>query len=332
MLRLGIIGCGRVTTMFHTRAIKSVKNIQITAVSDINEDRCANVQLKTGAKQRYLDYKELIQDPEIDAVAINTPPKTHEEMVIRSLNHGKHVLCEKPLAQSVEACNKIKKLQLETGLVVLPAHNYSFTPSLIQMEKLIRESVIGDVRRVEIIFENNLKSYRSKTDFRVRQHNGIVEDVIPHVMSLSMPLSGRVKTVSEVSWWCKEYEVCDNLETTFKTVKDIEVNCSLSWTSLVPKSRIIVVGSKGRLNTDFMMNPYQVTLEVDGKKKNFDEKGWSWYLDLFRFRHPSFERQYRHFERLTRGLDEPRITIDDEINILETVDKISERLNEPPSR
>ena len=84
----------------------------------------------------YDAYDGLLADDEIDAIAVNTPPRFHEEMVIQALDVDKHVICEKPLSTSVEGCHRIRDIRDDTGLVVLPAHNYSFTPVSLHVGEL----------------------------------------------------------------------------------------------------------------------------------------------------------------------------------------------------
>ena len=74
MLRLGIIGCGRVTSMFHMKAIEQITEIKVSALSDVIEDRMMDLRNGCGATETYLDYRELLEDPEVEAVAVNTPP------------------------------------------------------------------------------------------------------------------------------------------------------------------------------------------------------------------------------------------------------------------
>ena len=325
MLRLGVIGCGRVTTMFHLRAIRDVRVVDVAAVADVNEERMRAVAHEFGVKA-YTDYHELLRDPGIDVVVINTPPKFHEEMVIEALGSGKHVLCEKPLSETVEGCMRIKEAQLESGLAVLPAHNYVFTPCLTRLIDLVDSGTVGGVRKLTLAFENNLKTYRSQTDFRITKGNGVVEDMLPHILSVSAPVAGGAVDVKELRWWCDDYEVCDNMETTLVTDRGVDLECSLSWTKLVPKFSVEVHGYEGRLKADLMMKPYQVSLEKRGKKKVYRDRWLSWYLDLVRFKHPSFRNQYIHFERVIRGLEAPKITVDDEAHILGVIKKISEMM------
>lgn len=330
MLRLGIIGCGRVTTMFHLKAIEEVEEVTVEAVSDVSENRIRDVQGSCASAKAYTHYTDLLGDPNVDAVAINTPPRFHEEMVLSALSHGKHVLCEKPLAQTVEGCRRISEEQRKTGLQVLPAHNYAFTPSIVRMAELVRQGAVGDVERMQVYFENNLRIYRSQTDFRTSSENGLVEDVLPHILSVSTPLASRIREVKDLAWWCRQYKVCDNIRATLETEAGAEIDCSLSWTRLVPRFKVAVEGTEGNMETDIMMSPYTVTVEKNGHRETIKERGVDWYLDLVRFKHPSFQSQYRHFARIVSGLEQPLITVDDEAAILGLMEKMSGLLKEVP--
>jgi len=330
MLRLGIVGCGRVTTMFHLSAIESVDGVEVAAVSDVSEERMRDVKSRCPDAKAYSSYREMLGDPGVGAVAVNTPPRLHEEMVLDALSHGKHVLCEKPLAQTVDGCSRIGEAQQLTGLKVLPAHNYAFTPSVLRMAELVRSGAVGEVQRVHVYFENNLRIYRSQTDFRTHQENGLVEDVLPHVLSVSAPLVGRVRDVRDLSWWCRQYEVCDNIRATLEAEGGADVECSLSWTRLVPRFRVEVEGTEGRMETDLMVGPYTVAVEKGGHRETIKERGVDWYLDLVRFRHPSFQGQYRHFAALVAGAEEPLITVGDEAAMLGIMEKVSGMLKETP--
>jgi predicted dehydrogenase len=328
MLRLGIIGCGRVTSMFHLKAIHQIDEIKVTALSDVNEGRMKDVRDDCGASCTYLDYSELLSDENVDAVAVNTSPRFHEAIVLDALRAGKHVLCEKPLAETVEGCRKIKRLQQETGLMVLPAHNYVFSPSLVEMIKVVNDCVIGGVSGIDLSFENLLKSYRSQTNFRENMENGIVEDVLPHILSVVYPLVGHIGDVGSVNWWCKDYDVCDNMKAELTSKTGVPIHASMSWTKLRPRFSVSVKGERGSLYTDLMINPYKLDVKVDKETTQWKEKGIKWYLDLVQFKHPSFKNQYQHFYQLIIGGGSPLISVDDEINILVTMDKISEKMRQ----
>jgi predicted dehydrogenase len=324
MLRLGIIGCGKVTTMFHLKAIEASGVVELVSISDKSGEQLAIVKDATGVNHACDDYHELLGRSDVEAVAINTPPRFHETMTIEALDAGKHVLCEKPLAQNVEGCVRIK--EAKKNLVVLPAHNYVYTPALYRMEEKVKEGAIGNVVRVKLNFENNLEMYGSKTDFRTKDPRGIIEDVMPHILSVAGIIAGRPNSVTDISGVCKKYSVCDNFHSTVETEQGVSLDCTASWTRTIPTFAVVVEGEKGTLRSDFAINPYSYTLEVGGRRIKRSERGLDWYIDLLRFKHPSFPEQYRHFEQLIHKGGEPRITVDDEIAMLKLMREMGDRL------
>lgn len=327
MLRLGIVGCGRVTTMFHLKAIADVEEVTVAAVADRNKARMESVRKKSRAGRGYTDHRELLADPDVEAVVINTPPRFHEGMVMDALKAGKHVLCEKPLARSVEGCLLIKRVQEETGLAVLPGHNYVFTPSLERAQDLIESDVVGRVHKVSMRFENNLRSYGSKTGFRLENEFGIVEDILPHILSVAHGIAGAAETVEEARAWRDSYEVVDNVRLLLRTDRGVELDCSLSWTKLIPSFKVEASCTSGWVETDLMRSPFSVTVESGGARRKIGEKkGLKLYMDLLRFKHPSFQSQYRHLCRLVEGSEAPRITIDDEINMIRMMEEVVKHL------
>lgn len=315
--------------MFHLKAIKEVEEVSVTAVADRNQARMESVKTRSGAERGYIDYRELLSDPEVEAVAINTPPRFHEEMVVRSLEAGKHVLCEKPLARSVEGCLHIRRVQVETSLVVLPGHNYAFTPCLERARELVQSGEVGEVRKVSVKFDNNLRGYRSKTDFRLKMEFGIVEDVLPHVLSVAHGIAGAAETIEGVRAWRESYDVVDNMSLLLRTDGGVELDCFMSWTKLIPSFKMEASGTSGRVEMDLMRSPFAVTLETGGTRKRIGGKrGLKLYLDLLRFKHPSFQGQYRHLHGVVEGSERPRITLDDEIGMVRMMEGVVRRLSE----
>ena len=74
-------------------------DVRLKTVCDVNQERAAALQHRYGYETTCADFQELVQDPEIDVIDIVTPPMLHPQMIIDALSHGKHVICEKPLAR-----------------------------------------------------------------------------------------------------------------------------------------------------------------------------------------------------------------------------------------
>jgi len=327
MLKLGIVGCGKVTTMFHLKAIDEVDEVTVEAVADLDPGRMEDVKRKAGAERGYTDTGELLADPGVKAVAVNTPPRFHEELVLEALAAGKHVLCEKPLAQTVEGCERIREAQVASGLVVLPVHNYAFTPCLEKALGIIGEGEIGEPRKIEVRFDNNLWSYGAKTKFRLGDEFSIVEDILPHVLSIVQPVTGLVESVTEARGRKKKYDVLDDVELTMITTGGVEVEAAVNWTSLIPALKVRIHGEEGRIDMDLMKSPKSLSVRSSRGNRKMGG-GLGQYIDLVQLKHPAFVGQYRHFVGTVEGREEPRFTVDDEIGMLKVMRMVVEALSE----
>jgi predicted dehydrogenase len=316
MLRLGIIGCGKVTTMFHLKAIKEVEEVTVAAVADLDRARMQDVQRKAGAERGYADPKELLADPDVVAIAINTPPRFHEGLVLDALKADKHVLCEKPLAQTIGGCERIRDAQDGKEQVVLPVHNYAFTPCLVSAQELIENGEIGALQEIDLRFDNNLWSYGSKTDFRTKETYGIIEDILPHALSVVQALSDPVSEVTEADGWKKRYPVLDNIRLDMATESGVAVRGEMNWTSLIPGFTAKATGAEGSLHIDLMKAPHGVTIKTDRGSKRVGGMGFGQYLDLIQLKHPAFAGQYRHLVAAVEGREEPMFTVEDEIKMM----------------
>jgi predicted dehydrogenase len=101
IIRLGIIGCGRVAQERHLPPLLHLPGIRVVATADTDPARSARLADRLGAALKLTDYKDLLARAEVDAVAILTPTSSHVEIGIAALDAGKHVLVEKPLALSL---------------------------------------------------------------------------------------------------------------------------------------------------------------------------------------------------------------------------------------
>ena len=89
---------------------------------------------------------DVLRDPQVDAVIVATPPRTHHAIVKAALEAGKHVLVEKPLATtSADARRPGRTAATDGGLVLMPGHTFVYSPSVNKVRDLIREDVLGEV-------------------------------------------------------------------------------------------------------------------------------------------------------------------------------------------
>jgi len=144
-LALGLIGAGGIGGL-HRAALEQVAEVRLAAVSD------ANTVLARGAARRhgipwYKDYKELLENPDVKAVAIATPSHLHASMALAALDAGKHLLIEKPIALTVADADRIIARAREKGLRLGVAHQFRTTSRYRAMRKLVDDGVFGELLR-----------------------------------------------------------------------------------------------------------------------------------------------------------------------------------------
>lgn len=120
-------------------------NVCMHTICGRNPDGVKAAQAELGWQNASTDWKEVLANPDIHIVDINTPNDSHAEIAIAAAKAGKHVLCEKPLAMTVDQCNEMIQAANEAGVVHMVCHNYRRIPAIAQAKKMIEEGAIGDI-------------------------------------------------------------------------------------------------------------------------------------------------------------------------------------------
>ncbi|NQT97145.1 MAG: Gfo/Idh/MocA family oxidoreductase [Candidatus Marinimicrobia bacterium] len=142
--RLGIIGYGGFG-QFLNNSWKENKKIDIIAVSDLAYKATTDKNLNF-----YPDWRQLVAEPNIDIVAIATPPNTHPEIAIKAIENGKHVILEKPLAINLADAKKIKTAQANSGNILVVDFMLRFHPFILQLKEWTQSQLFGKLRRVGV--------------------------------------------------------------------------------------------------------------------------------------------------------------------------------------
>src|SRR4029434_1502259 len=100
-------------------------------------------------KQRYTDFNELLKDPNVDAVHINSPIPDHGWQSIAALKAGKHVACTVPIATSIDDCNKIVDLQKKTGLSYMMMETVVYAREFLYMKELYDKGTLGKLQFIQ---------------------------------------------------------------------------------------------------------------------------------------------------------------------------------------
>ncbi len=145
-LRLGIVGVGAAAQWYYLPATKTWSDrLQLEAICDIDVERGRHFADMYGASATFTDYEKMLREAEIDAVAILTPHALHAEQCLVALEHGKHVLVEKPLANTLEEALKICELSETTGFHISCAPPNMLHPGQRRLMQLVSAGAIGKI-------------------------------------------------------------------------------------------------------------------------------------------------------------------------------------------
>ena len=152
MIRVAVIGCGKIAQVRHLPEYATNPNAQLVAYYDKNSQRAHEVAAQYGGKV-YDSYFDLLKDPEIDAVSVCVENRSHAEMTTAALYAGKHVLCEKPMAVTLAECESMVAAAERNGRHLMVGHNMRFDPVHRRAKQLLDSGVIGIDECVDIIAE-----------------------------------------------------------------------------------------------------------------------------------------------------------------------------------
>jgi predicted dehydrogenase len=151
MINIAIIGTGSISTAHINAYCQFLDRCKIVAFADIYPEKAESYVKKYQLEAKVVsDYKELLDDPTIDAVSICTPPFTHAQLSIDFLRAGKHVLVEKPMASSLKECDEmIQAAQESNKLLSVVAQNRFINP-IMKLKHVLDRNLIGEISHVQV--------------------------------------------------------------------------------------------------------------------------------------------------------------------------------------
>lgn len=151
-IRWGVLGNANIARVCVIPAIQKSRNGRVKALATRTPDKAAEVIKKNHIEQVYGRYEEILDDPEIDAVYIPLPNHLHKPWALRSLEAGKHVLCEKPLACNAKEAEEMANKAVDSGLLLMEAFMYRFHPRSQRIRQMAADGKLGILRLIRTAF------------------------------------------------------------------------------------------------------------------------------------------------------------------------------------
>lgn len=180
-LNIGVVGLGYWGPNL-ARNFNGLADCHLRSVCDLSEERLEHITSLYPEAKGESDFNQLLQDSELDAIAVATAVKFHHPLAKAALLAGKHVFIEKPLAGSTEECEELVSIAQENGLILMVGHTFLYSPAIRKIKEIVDSGDIGDIR---YICARRLNLGLFQKDINVAW------DLAPHDISIILHIMGE---------------------------------------------------------------------------------------------------------------------------------------------
>ncbi|WP_246943221.1 Gfo/Idh/MocA family protein [Bacillus pinisoli] len=251
-IKLGIIGLGAIGN----RMLKPIKEqyadqLEVVAVCDANETLAKEIAEEFSIPHYFKSHQELLKNAELDIVYIAVPPKYHEQVALDTIEAGVHILCEKPLANSIEEANSMLQAVENTSLIHMMNFPLNYQAQMYKMMSLIQSGYIGSIRRIDLNlhFPEWPRFWQKNSWVGKREQGGYILEVGAHWIQFIQKNFGQINFIQGEVSYPEDETLCEN-GVNAKLVLDNGINVYLDGISQVPgpeRVELVVHGTEGSL-------------------------------------------------------------------------------------
>jgi len=274
----GIIGAGGISEAHAQGYLSIPQRARIVAVADIDRKSAKQKAAKWGAQSWHLSFEDLVKRDDIEAVSVCTPTYTHAQISLEAMKHGKHVLCEKPIAMNLREADEMIRTSQKENVILQVGHHNRFDPIFEKTKEIIENGTIGKICLVKARQAHGWgwargkpRSWFAEPD---KSGGGTLLDNGCHLFDLLRWMAGEVETVSShIGTLVYDIQVEDNgiAILQFKNGAIGEVDASWSYRGDLFENHIEVFGSEGTVIADPVRRKLLVYSSFLGPKKL---RGW----------------------------------------------------------
>ncbi len=238
-VKFGLVGYGYWGPNF-ARDITESKNGELKYIADFNENALIKAKVKYPSALVTNNYQEILGDPEVDAVVVATPTKTHYQVAKEAILAGKHVFVEKPMCYTTEEAEELVALAKENEVKLMVGHIFLFNPAVDYIKKAIDGGHIGKLRHLH---------FQRRNLGPIRQDVNVMWDLAPHDISMALYFIGKMplSVVASGETFLQNGNGNNNYDVVSATIKfpdNIIVNMILSWMDPIKIRDVTVVGDQ----------------------------------------------------------------------------------------
>ncbi|MEM7510928.1 MAG: Gfo/Idh/MocA family oxidoreductase [Bacteroidota bacterium] len=255
MYKLGILGTARIAPKAVITPAAIMNNIHIYGIASRNPANAQQFATDHKIPMVYDAYEKLIGDPEVDIIYIPLPNSLHTHYCLKAVQAGKHVLCEKPISMNAEEARQLQKASKPYAGIIMEGFHYRYHPVFTQVQKWIKEGVIGEVREMESVFTVPPRP-EGDIRFQYQMGGGSLMDLgcyCVHILRQLMEMEPEVNEATTVSPdglidWAMETQLA------FGETISARVHCSFEKHA-VYRSDLRITGTKGEIEVPNPFSP-----------------------------------------------------------------------------
>jgi predicted dehydrogenase len=326
MINMAIVGCGYWGPNL-IRNFDALSGCKIKIACDTNKDRLSHMKSLYHDIQTTSDYEDVVNNTEIDAIAIATPVRFHYDMTKKSLKSGKHTFIEKPMACSVAECEELNRIAMDKNLIIFIGHTFIYSSPVRKIKEIINRGALGEI---QYISARRLNLGLFQTDINV------CWDLAPHDISIILYVMGK----TPISVNCRgKAHVNPNIEDVTSMILNFENSgfaiIQSSWLDPNKIREMTFVGSRRMLVYDDLepaesIKIYDKRVETPPYYDTFAEFHYSYhYGDMYSpylKQYEPLKKECQHFLDCIETGDKPESSGDDGLQVVQILEAASESL------
>jgi predicted dehydrogenase len=255
MIRIGLLSTAAINYNVVIMPAQKFPNVKVTAVGSRDLERGRKFAEKYRLEKYYGSYQALVDDPDLDVIYISTPNAFHVEWVIKALEAGKHVLCEKPISHTYQDALKIIALAKEKNLLVMDALHYLYHPTTKSTIERIKEGALGEILGVHVQL-----GYPKPPEGDIRYKPWVLGGSFMHMACYcGHLLHWLIETPTHINRLCSEFHPngADTLTWGWLSAEGYDYDFTFrgSLRERTLNSRVTVIASKGSITIYELFNP-----------------------------------------------------------------------------
>lgn len=267
---VGIIGFGLAGRVFHAPFVSAVPGLKLEAFVERRTDEAHRAYPAT---RTYRAVEDLLRDPKVELVVVATPNETHDALAKQALAAGKHVVVDKPFAETSAQAEELIALAKRQGRVLAPFHNRRWDGDFLTVKKVLAERHLGRLATFESHFDR-FKPIPRDQSWKESAHpaNGMLMDLGPHLVDQALALFGMPKRVTASVRTDREGSAIEDAFDIVLTYEDLLVFCRAAMLACLASPRFLLHGTAGSFRK-WGLDPQEPAIVAGAKVPRLGEPG-----------------------------------------------------------